>query len=116
MLKINAKELDLLTNKLLYMKYTISNSLVTYIMLNRLLVKLYRYDSKKSRLVREDDNDLCDDDIRINMQVNTAASDMEKRREAFNAALQDEGKVLLTFSTNTPKRKLKQAIKSNITL
>lgn len=69
--------------------------MIIYIILNRLLVKRLRYDSKKSRLVREDDNDLCDDDIRINMQVNTAASDMEKRREAFNAALQDEGKVVL---------------------
>lgn len=75
-----------------------------------MLVKRLRYDSKKSRLVREDDNDLCDDDIRINMQVNTAASDMEKRREAFNAALQDEGKVVLDLFNKYTKKKKKQAI------
>lgn len=55
------------------------------------MIVRFRYDSKKSRLVREDDNDLCDDDVRINMQVNTATADQERRREAFNAALQDKG-------------------------
>ncbi|XP_054271583.1 PAX3- and PAX7-binding protein 1-like [Macrosteles quadrilineatus] len=45
------------------------------------------YDNKKGRLVREDENDMCDEDIRITMQVNTAAADMERRREAFTAAM-----------------------------
>ncbi|KAK7871921.1 hypothetical protein R5R35_009725 [Gryllus longicercus] len=46
-------------------------------------------DNAKSRLVRDDDNDVSDDE-RITMEVNTAARDKEKRREAFLAA-QDEG-------------------------
>uniref|UniRef100_A0A1B6HWV2 GCF C-terminal domain-containing protein n=1 Tax=Homalodisca liturata TaxID=320908 RepID=A0A1B6HWV2_9HEMI len=50
-----------------------------------------KYDSKGSRLVREDENDMCDDDIRINMQVNTAATELERRREAFNAAIEQQG-------------------------
>lgn len=81
-----------------------------------MLVKRLRYDSKKSRLVREDDNDLCDDDIRINMQVNTAASDLEKRREAFNAALQDEGKVFLDLFNKYPKKKTKTSYYNIIVL
>uniref|UniRef100_A0A1B6M7W2 GCF C-terminal domain-containing protein n=2 Tax=Graphocephala atropunctata TaxID=36148 RepID=A0A1B6M7W2_9HEMI len=53
--------------------------------------KVSKYDSKGSRLVREDEHDMCDDDIRINMQVNTAAIDLERRREAFNAAIEQQG-------------------------
>lgn len=57
-----------------------------------------RYDSKKSRLVREDEHDLCDEDVRINMHVNTAEIDMERRREAFNAALEDKGYMLMSLN------------------
>ncbi|XP_066999451.2 PAX3- and PAX7-binding protein 1 isoform X2 [Anabrus simplex] len=51
-------------------------------------VETKKTETAKSRLVREDDNDASDDE-RITMEVNTAARDKERRREAFMAA-QDE--------------------------
>ncbi|XP_075226312.1 PAX3- and PAX7-binding protein 1 isoform X2 [Lycorma delicatula] len=45
----------------------------------------------KSRLIREDENDNSDDEgVRLKMSLNMTAADKEKRREAFDAAQDDE--------------------------
>lgn len=71
--------------------------------LNALFI-CHRVREEKSRLVREDDNDQSDDEDRIDFSTatNAAKIDREKRREAFNAA-QDEERDRLSAGESDPE-------------
>ncbi len=75
---------------------------------------------EKSRLVREDENDQSEDEDRIDFSTatNAARIDMEKRREAFNAA-RDEERDRMSAGESDPeieeweKNQIRKAVSKN---